>query len=283
MESLDAALKAAAEGARLVLVHFANPELPLSAEMDRTTFAEDSVAGIARLHFASVRFVLPADRDRFRRMTGGRGGLGTCILDPGGDTIAILPGYADAKAMLAFLKNTRKHWPALRRARKTGDPMALADAYAALDHRRKAEELYRKALPGDHGMGHAKLARLLALRGRNVEAMDHVKRAWKRGAGEISHEQLFVTEGLCLLIALKPQEAISRLGTDIHTFPSIDDEVDGITYVLGVAYHDSGNPKRALEELEKLVRQWPDSRWRPAAEERILHIKNPPPGHTHSK
>ena len=50
---------------------------------------------------------------------------------------------------------------------------------------------------------------------------------------------------------------------------------------VGVVLHESGNDPKALDVLEKLIKEYPASPILAQAREQIAHIKNPAPDHQH--
>jgi hypothetical protein len=77
------------------------------------------VVRFASENFVSVKVDIQARPDIFDRKVGGRGGLGTCVLDGTGDIVSVLPEYADAERFLDFLRRAVRNYPGLRSARSS--------------------------------------------------------------------------------------------------------------------------------------------------------------------
>jgi hypothetical protein len=293
----ESARAEAREKGRLVLLHFTLEGRPACRAMDEETFAQAEVARAACERFVCVRVDVDARPELFEASIGGRGGLATCILDPEGDVVSALHGFAAPPAFLQFLGRAEAASSAVKAARDAlagapDDPAklrALADAYRAGESLRRAEECYRRVIersagaPGpDAAVSHERLARLRVLRGKNLEARKHLEEARRIDPeGKVTAvDRLLLTEGLAFAIERKHQDAARVLREALRRFPS-SDEADHFSYALGFVLHQDGQDKAALEMLEGALRRFPQSSWLPAVREQIEHIKNPQPDHTH--
>lgn len=295
-ESYEAALERGRAEDRLILVHFWLDGRPLSREMLEKTFADPGVVRLARERFVGVRLESRKVPDLFRRLSGSRGGMATCIVDYTEDVISALPGYADADALVRFLTRAGRGYGALRAIREAADRrpdraavlFALGEEYVRLDSRRRAETCFRRVVERagrsdvEHrvaAFSHERLARMSAMRGRNLEAREALE-AYRRSGSAGREDRAMVTEALAFSLERKPREALRVLGEARRRFPA-SVERDQMLLLTGICRHDAGDTKQALATLEGMVREFPGSSWVADAKTRIEHIKNPPPGHGH--
>lgn len=216
--------------------------------------------------------------------------------------MAVLPGYTGPEAYVRFLERARAGYPRLREARALvdsapGDPCAiyeLADAYRLLEHTHRAEELFGRvnslsesvaessaALRELAARCHERLARLLVMRGRSRDARGHLEafRGLDPDARLGRADAARLTEALACANEMKFADAV-RLLAGVPADQTAED-ADHALYAAGVIGHETGDCATALEKLERMVRDHPRSSLRERAEERIGHIRNPPPGHEH--
>jgi len=299
----EAARKEARATGRLILLHFYQAGRPLCQAMDEETFAHAEVARIAGERFVSVRVDVEARPDLFEGTIGGRGGLATCVADGEGDVISALHGYAGPKAFLLFLEKAQAGHAALKSARDDAASapgnlaklFALAEAYRISDSPRRSEECYRKvieqamflsildeATTRAFALSHERLARLKILRGRNLEAREHLVGARRLDpTGRFgSVDRLLLTEALTFAVERKHADAARVLQDALKRFPS-SGETDHMLFALGFVLHEGGQDKPALDALETAARRFPESPWLPALREQIEHIRNPQPDHSH--
>ena len=92
-KDVDAALAEARRDGRLAVVHVQLAGRPLSRAMAERTFADAAV--VARsAGYMNVWVDLAARPELFDRLIGGKGALGTAVLDGTGDVLSVLPGFA---------------------------------------------------------------------------------------------------------------------------------------------------------------------------------------------
>jgi len=291
----DASRAEAREKQRRLLVHFTLPGRPICRAMDEETFAQPEVARAIREKFVGVRLDVDAKADLFEAAIGSRGVLASCVMDPDGDVISELRGYAGPQAFLRFLEKAEQGYAAVRAAREAlaaapEDParnFALGEAYRAADSPRRADECYRKAIDGAPSgpavaASHERLARLRIIRGRNLEARTHLEAARRLDPeGKAAPaDRLLLTEALILAVERRHAEAAAVLRDALKRFPS-GEEADHALYSLGFVLHQANQDQAALEALDEASRRFPQSPWMPAVKEQIDHIKNPQPDHTH--
>jgi len=293
----DAARKEARDKGRLVLVHFFLAGRPVCKMMEDETLAHAEVARVANEKFVCVRIDVDAKPDLFDATIGGRGGLATCVVDPDGDVVSALHGFAGPEPFRRFLESADRGYPGLAAAREDsarapGDLTklhALGEAYRKLESLRRAEACYRKVVeagaaapPRVLASCHERLARFRVMRGKNLEARKHLEayRALDPQGSLPWTDRILLTEGLTLAVERKHQDAARVLQEALRRFPS-SEEADHLTFALGFVLHQDGQDKPALEALEAGVKRFPDSFWIPAMKEQIEHIRNPQPDHTH--
>lgn len=290
-----AARAEAREKGRLVLLHFTMAGRPLGKTMDDETFAHAEVARVAREKFVCVRADAGEKPELFEATIGGRGGLATCLLDADGDVVSARHGFAAAPTFLDFLKRGEAGARALKAAREglakapgeAAPLLALAEAYRAADSLRRAEDCYRQLVAKKTGtveeaVGHERLARLRVMRGKNLEAREHLGEARRLDpeGTRCAADRLLLTEGLVLAIERKHPEAARVLREALRRFPS-SGEADHLHYALGFVLHQDAQDKPAMEVFEAALKKYPESTWVPAIREQIEHIRNPQPDHTH--
>lgn len=296
-QDYDAARAEAREKGRLVLLHFFLADRPLCKTMEDETLSHPDVARVAREKFVSVRIDVDAKPELFDATIGGHGGLATCVVDPDGDVVSALPGFAAAESFRRFLDAAERGYPALAaaRAESAKSPAdltklhALGEAYRKLDSLRRSEACYRKAL--DAGATeprpilascHERLARFRVLRGRNLEARKHLDayRALDPQGALPWMDRILLTEGLTLAIERKHPEAARVLRDALQRFPS-SEEADHLMFALGFVLHQDRQDKPAMETFEAALKKFPSSPWVGPIREQMEHIRNPQPDHTH--
>lgn len=287
----EAALRESKETGKLVVLHFQLADRPLTREMEERTFADAGVRARSA-GFVNVKIDLAARPELYEQTLGGRGGLSTCVVDGTADVVSALPGFAEAAAYVRFLERAERGYPALQAAREAagGDPGALlrvGEIYFRLESPRRAEEVFRGVLAAAPegpvaAAAHERLARLRALRGKNLDAREHLDAFRRLDPDNRSgrRDRALLTEALVLGQELRLDVAARTVEGALATFPS-SPERDQMLLALGALQHDMRQSARAIEALERLVREHPGSPWVEAARERIGHIKNPPPGHDH--
>lgn len=286
----DAALRRAKEESKLVVAHFWLEGRPLCRTMRDETFSSPKV-GEASRPFVNVRVEISTRPELFQNTVGGRGALATCVLDPDGDVVSVLAGFADPETYARFLEKAQMGYGRLKAAKaaasNAGGVYELAEAYRVLDSPRRAEECYARVIAkepaGRHAaMSHERLARMFAMRGRNKEAWKHVGEYRRldpyNRLGRL--DGALLTEALAHWLELHPVDALRALEDSEKRFPE-SPEADQRLFLAGVLRHECRMDQKAMETLELLVKKYPASAWREAAKERIEHIKNPPPGHEH--
>lgn len=299
----ETALAQAKQQGKLVVAHFWLEGRPLHQAMDEETFSNPEVVKFSNERFSNVKINIGARPELFEKTIGGRGGLGTCVLDSSGDVVSSLSGYADSSTYLAFLKRADRGHAKLKIARAAAarsptNPAVLhtlAETYEALGSPRRAEELYGKMIGlGERGKGspeqlakyvatgHERIARFRALRGRNLEATRHVEeyRRIDRDNKFRRLDRILLTEALVAWIERRFTDSIRILEDALSRYPT-SQERDQMLLALATVRHEGGEDQRALEILLKLIRDYPQSPTIAQAREQIVHIKNPPADHQH--
>lgn len=299
----EAARTEARDKGRLILLHFSLEGRPLCRTMDEETFASDDVIRIAGEKFIPVRADADAQSGLFNSTIGGRGGLATCIVDAGGDVISALHGYAGPQTFLRFMERGEAGYAQVRSARGAAEKspgsllaqFALAEAYRAADSLRRAEECYHQVVDLSAGKkeldeaslraaasSHERLARLRIMRGKNLDARRHLEEARRLDPDgrRCSADRLMLTEALTFVVERKHLEAAEVLQRALQRYPD-SGEADHMLYALGFALHQVSQDQPALEALERVQRQFPQSPWTAAVREQIEHIRNPQPDHAH--
>jgi tetratricopeptide (TPR) repeat protein len=297
----DAAREEARRQGRLILLHFTLEGRPICKTMDEETFAMEEVVKALSDRFIAVRADSEKQSTLFESTVGGRGGLSSCVVDAEGDVVSSRNGYAGPQEFLRFLEKARSGYGRIQAARRAlseapGSPerlYSLGEAYRDCDSLRRAEECYRRALDGaglgggddwkgPAARGHERLARLCVMRGKNLEARQHLEAARKLDpeGRNAPQDRLLLTEGLTLAVERRHAEAAAILREAIRLHPG-GAELDHMLYALGFVLHQGGQDKPALEPLESVVARFPGSAWVAPAREQIEHIRNPQPDHTH--
>jgi tetratricopeptide (TPR) repeat protein len=287
----EAALAEAKKNDRRVAVHFQIKGRPAGQAMLEETFASAEVARRSAA-FLNVWVDIDARPELFDRLLGGKGALGTCVVDGEGDVVSALPGFAGPNEYVRFLERAEKGYAGLRAAREKSGAgpeamLALAEAYREIESPRRAEDCYRKVIEGGGAAGpaavaHERLARYRVMRGKNVDARRHVAEFRRLDPENRTGraDRILLTEGLAFYVERKFDESRRTLEEALAKFPQ-SPEADHLMVSLGVVLHESGDDKRAMPLFQEMLRRFPDSPWAPEARQRIEHIKNPPPDHTH--
>lgn len=285
---------------RLILLHFTLEGRPVCKTMDEETFAKEEVAKALSERFIAVRVDIESNPKLFEATVGGRGGLSSCVVDADGDVVSSRNGYAGPEDFVRFLEKAKAGYGRIKAARQalSGRPkspeglLALGEAYRDCDSLRRAEDCYRRALEGEGlgggdwqgpaAMGHERLARLCVMRGKNLDARQHLEAARRLDpeGRSAQKDRLQLTEGLTLAVERRHGEAAVVLRESIRLHPQ-SEELDHMLYALGFVLHQDSQDKPALEPLESLLARFPRSTWVLPAREQIEHIKNPQPDHTH--
>lgn len=275
---VDAALAEAKRTDKLVVLHFQLAGRPLCRQMSEETFADVDV-GRRLASFVAVLVDMAARPELFDATVGGKGALGTAVVDASLDPVSVLPGFATAPDFLRFLDRAEKGYPGLKAARGTAPPLALGDLYRDLQSPRRAEACWSEGASKGDAACHERLARALVLRGKNLDARRHLDafRATKPSSGS---DRAALTEGLILTLERKHAEAARVLDEALKAHPA-SPEADQMLLSLGYVRHMAGEDAKAIELLESLPKRFPTSPWVAEARLRIEHIKNPPPDHEH--
>jgi tetratricopeptide (TPR) repeat protein len=287
---------------KLLLIHFFVSGRPACAAMEEETLRNPEVARRVRERLVALKVDVGARPDLFRETIGGGGGLASALLDETGDVVSILPGFADRESFLSFLLKGLEGRGRLREAReaRAANPEdvaalhALAETYHGLGSSRRAEECFEKILARPEGkapappeirfvaFAHERLARARILRGKNQDAREHLREYLKLDPDNRfgRHDRILFTEALVLAVERRLKESIRRVESILAKFPSAE-ETDQMLVLEGWVEHEDGNDPRALAILEGMVARFTGSPWLGLAKERIAHIKNPPPDHSH--
>ncbi|HYE99286.1 MAG TPA: tetratricopeptide repeat protein [Planctomycetota bacterium] len=285
-KDVDAALDEARRDGRMAVVHVQLAGRPLSRAMAQETFADPGVAERSAA-FVNVWVDLSARPELFERLIGGKGALGTAVLDGTGDVLSVLQGFAGPKAYVDFLQRAAAGAERLRAAREAAakgpsERLALGDVYAELESPARAEACWRDVAAGGGvpaGQAHGRLARLQARRGRNLEARAHLAEA-RRLDPDGEGDRRALTEALALVLERKGAEARALLERALQRWPE-SPEGDQIRLALGHVRHELGDDRGATGVLEEALRRWPSSPWAAAIRQKLDHIKNPPQDHEH--
>lgn len=284
-KDVEAALAEAARDGRLAVVHAQLAGRPLSRAMSAETFADAAVVGRSSA-FMNI-WVDPAERpELFERWIGGKGALGTAVLDGTGDVLSVLPGFAGPKGYVDFLERAAAGAPRVAAAREAAvtpeATLALGDLYAELESPARAEAVWRGLAKGGGaaaGRAHGRLARGQARRGRNVEARAHLAEA-RRLDPEGEGDRRALTEAMVRVLERKGGEAKALLEQALERWPE-SPEADQMHLALGYVRHELGDDRGAIEILEAALKRWPASPWAPALRARLDHVRNPSPDHDH--
>lgn len=301
LDTFETGLREAKRTGRLVLVQFVRSDRPLSAAMQETLAAVPVTEVVSR-RFVAVQLDAEAHAIQFERLAGGRGALASVVVDPSGDPIANLAGFAEPTAFVRFLEDALAGAPAIlaaraRARRRPGDvvlAVALAQAYERAGGSLRAEEVVAgvvaaldgrpKVTPGESralASAHERLARFSVMRGRNLDARGHLTRIAALDPQDrlLLGDQRRFTEGLVLALERRGREARSLLEPLVER-PTFRDREHAL-FALGLVQHELRDDAAALATLGRLVVEFPRGRWRPPAEAQVLHIKNPEPDHLH--
>lgn len=273
---VDLALADAAKSGRLVVAHFQLPGRPLGKLMDEETFASGEV-GKRAAAYVWLRLdpsVKSADFDRF---VGGKGAMGTALVDGTGDPLSVLPGHAGPAEFAAWLDRVVAGRPALKSA---ATPFEKGEVYERLGSPRRAEACFRQAAGA--APAHERLARLLVRRGKNLEARSELAEFRRLDPSNANgrEDRARLTEGLALILERKPAEARRVLEGAAKDYPE-SVEGDQRALALGWVQHELGDDAVALATMESALARFPQSAWAAELRLRIAHVKNPPPEHEH--
>lgn len=275
---VDAALAEAKRDGRLVLLHFQLAGRPAGKLMNDETFADPEVAKRST-SFVRVFVDMARRPELFEKTVGGKGALGSAVVDADLDPLSTLPGYAGPKEFLLFLDRAEKGWPRLKAARGTSTPRALGDLYQELRSPRRAEACWREGASSGDVLCHERLSRALVLRGKNLEARKHLE-SFRTSTSSEGADRAALTEGLILALERRHGESARALEAALKAHPA-SPEADQMMLSLGFVLHEGGNDAGGIAALEGMLKRFPDSAWAGEARLRIEHIKNPPPDHEH--
>jgi hypothetical protein len=302
-ENYEAALGQSKQQGKLLVAHFWLEGRPLGKEMNDETFSNPEVVRLANQRFVNVRVSISERPELFDRTIGGRGGLGTCVLDGSGDVVSAIPGFAGPEVYLQFLRRAEEGYPRLRAARvaakrnpgSVGALHHLAETYQELGSARRAEEHFEMIIRLGAQAGkltpqlkkfvafsHERIARARAMRGKNREAAletaEYRRLDPENRFGRL--DRVVLTEALVAWIERRLKDALRILEGALKDFPA-SSERDQMLLATGVVRHESQDDAGALVVLEKLIKDYPVSPAVAQAKEQIAHIKNPPPEHQH--
>jgi tetratricopeptide (TPR) repeat protein len=302
-EDYEAALEQSRQQGKLLVVHFWLEGRPLGKEMNDETFSNSEVVRFANRSFLNVKVRISERPELFDKTIGGRGGLGTCVLDGSGDVVSALPGFAGPQVYLQFLRRAEEGYPKLRVARIAANrnPSSvsalhhLAETYQELVSVRRAEEHFEMIIRLGAQAGkltpqlkkyvafsHERIARARAMRGKNREAAretaEYRRLDPENRFGRL--DRVILTEALISWIERRLKDALRILEGALKDFPS-SSERDQMLLATGVVRHEAQDDAGALVILERLVKEYPLSPAVAQAKEQIAHIKNPPPEHQH--
>ena len=302
-ESYEAALEQSRQQGKLLVAHFWLEGRPLGKEMNDETFSNSEVVRFSNQRFLNVRVRISERPELFDKTIGGRGGLGTCVLDGSGDVVSALPGFARPQVYLQFLRRAEEGYPKLRAARNAakrspgsvGALHHLAETYQELGSARRAEEHFEMIIRLGAQAGkltpqlkkyvafsHERIARARAMRGKNREAAletaEYRRLDPENRLGRL--DRVILTEALISWIERRLKDALRILEGALKDFPS-SSEHDQMLLATGVVRHEAQDDAGALVVLERLIKEYPLSPAVAQAKEHIAHIKNPPPEHQH--
>lgn len=276
---VDAALAEAKRDGKLALLHFQLAGRPACKLMNDETFM-DAEVGRRSTSFVRVFVDLAARPELFEKTVGGKGALGTAVVDGDLDPVAVLAGYAGPKEFARFLERAESGYPRLKAARPTSSARELGDLYRELGSPRRAEACWREAAEKGDALAHERLARALVLRGKNLDARSQLT-AFRAASPREGRDRADLTEGMILSLERKHAEAARVLEAALAAHPR-SPEADQMLLTLAFAQHEGGGQDaKAIATLEALLKRFPDSPWAAEARLRIEHIKNPPPDHEH--
>jgi tetratricopeptide (TPR) repeat protein len=298
--SYRGALEKARRQGRLLVVHFMSPERPLSTTMRDETLSRPEVVRASLADFVNARLDARDNKDLFEKVVGGNGLLATAIVDVTEDVVAVLPGFADARAYLDFLETARSRLARLvelrtlarRQRRNAAAGLALGEEYQAMGSPRRADEEYARVLlllgsspqtsvtSAISGACHERRARLLIAQGQTAVARSDLELALRDQAQSARPDRLLLTDALVLSAERRLSDAAARLNELIQRFAA-STEYDHALFALGSIEHELRDDTAALGHLEQLLRDRPGSHWRGPAEQQIAHIRNPSPEHRH--
>lgn len=275
---VEAALAEAKRGDRLLVLHFQLAGRPLCKLMNEETFA-DVELGRRLKSFVPVFLDMAAHAELFERVVGGKGALGTAVVDASLDAVSVLTGYAGPRDVLRFLELAEQGYPKLKAVRGKVDPRELGDLYRDLQSPRRAEACWREGASMGDPACHERLARALVLRGKNLEAREQLA-AFGASKSEEGRDRALLTEGMILALERRHAEAAKVLDVALAAHPA-SGEADQMLLALGFVRHQMGEDAKAIAILESLGKRFPASPWAAEARLRIEHIRNPPPDHEH--
>ncbi len=275
---VDAALAEAKRSDKLVVLHFQLAGRPLCRQMSEETFTDPEL-GRRLSAFVAVFVDMAARPELFDATVGGKGALGTAVVDATLDPVSVLPGYASAADFLRFLDRAERGYPGLKAARGTSTPRALGDLYRDLQSPRRAEACWGEGASKGDAACHERLARALVLRGKNLDARRHLD-LFRTSGLEDGRDRAGLTEGMILALERKHEAAARSLEETLRVHAS-SPEADQMLLTLGFVRHQLGDDAKAIGILESLPKRFPASPWVAEARLRIEHIKNPPPDHEH--
>ena len=291
-EGFDAALARTRERGGLLLVHLRLPGRPLSDAMD----AALATALPADLEgFEQVRLDAGAEVARYRQLVGASAragaGLGTCVVDPDGATLALHTGYLSPDALGEFAAAARTLRAQLADALRAvaaapGDPqprLLLAEVHLRLGRRALAVDKLR-ALHGSTkepwaSRAAARLAAIAVDDGDLDGARDWLEQTTP--CAELA-AGLALTRGKLQLADCEPRRARATLEAAV-TAHAAAPESSALLLALGQARHEAGADADALETFTDIMARLPGSQAATRAQELADHVRRGDLTHSHGE
>jgi tetratricopeptide (TPR) repeat protein len=285
---LEGALVVARDQGKPLHVLFTRSDVPLAQAMDET-LAVEPVRQIAQAHFINLRLDARSQSELFRRFTGSAGALASCIVDLDArgqlDVVAVLPGYQDADRYAMFLDSAVKTLPKLRKLRDGPgtDPaqrLELGELYAEQGSATRARAVFEElTATAAQAAALEHLARLDVEAGRIAQARTELTEARALGSAQ-NLPRMLLTEALILSSERRVSDAVTLLTQALPAMNPGNERLRSLL-LLGQLEHELKHDDRALISLEAVQRESPHSVFSRAADELILHIKNPELDHVH--
>lgn len=286
---LEAAIALARDRDMPLHVHFAQASAPLAARM-QDTLGAPPVAQLERLGFVNVQLDAGVHVDEFRRWFGGAGALGSCVLDVSRsgepDVLAVLPGFAEPQRYLEFLDASRRNLGQLKQLRAQAEVsaaarLALGRLYAAQGSALRARATLQsvQAPPLLHAQALEQLARLDVASGQIARARAEHEQA-RSLSDDTSTGSWSLTEALLLAAERRVSQAALLLESTLPKLAEQQEHASALL-LLGTLQHELRNDVAALATFSRLAAETRGSALGREAAERVQHIEQPEPGHTH--
>lgn len=291
-EGFDAALTRARARGALLLVHFRLPGRPLSDAMDA---ALASAVPTDLEGFEQVRLDAGTELERYRRLVAASAragaGLGTCVVDPDGATLAVHTGYLSPDALTEFAASARSLRAALADtlraiAAAPGDPqprMRLAEVHLQLGRRSLASEKLRTLLDTAEEPWASRAAARLAAIAVDDGDLD-AARAWLERvtpSAELA-AGLALTRGKLQLADCEPRRARATLEAAVTAHADAP-ESPALLLALGQARHEAGADADALATFADIMTRLPGSPAATRAQELADHVRRGDLAHSHGE